>query len=336
MIGADVLRGVAILGLLLVHSSGTVWLAYVVTGITVTASGFFEPARSATVPAIVARGDLVTANAVSTGTWSAMLAVGAALGGGVAATFGRDAAFVLNSLSFFASAGFLWRMRVPARDGSPRASPGWQGLREGLAYMRAHRPVAQVALVKGGWAVAGGALLLLTVFGDRVFRLGGSSDAGIGILYAARGIGAAVGSFIVTLLARRSDGGLVRLIGPAYLIAGACYATLGLTPTIWYAAATVVAAHTFGSILWVSSNVLLQLSVPDEFRGRVFAAELVALSIVQSVIAFATAEALDRLRVPPRELAVVVGLGLWIPALLWYVFARRHPIGSATAGSRRG
>ena len=53
--GARIVRGVAILGLLLVRSSGTVWIAYVVTGIAVSASAFFEPARSATVPAIVPR-----------------------------------------------------------------------------------------------------------------------------------------------------------------------------------------------------------------------------------------------------------------------------------------
>jgi MFS family permease len=334
MIGADLLRGVAILGLLLVRTPSRVWVAYVVTGVTVAAAGFFEPARSATVPTIVPRDELVTANAVSTGTWSAMLAIGAALGGGVAAAFGRDTAFILNSLSFFASAMFLWRMRVPARGGVPRASSGWHGLVEGLTYMRGHRPVAQLALVKGGWAVVGGALLLLTVFGDRVFRLGGSSDAGIGVLYAARGIGAGLGSALVTILARHSSAGLTRLIGPSYLIAGACYATLGFAPTIWFAAATVMAAHTFGSILWVSSNVLLQMSVPDEYRGRVFAAELVALSLVQSGIAYLTAQALDRLHASPRSLAILVGLGLWVPAALWYSSARAHTTSSSPAESR--
>jgi sugar phosphate permease len=175
-----------------------------------------------------------------------------------------------------------------------------------------------VAFVKGGWAVVGGALLLLTVFGDRVFRVGGSGDAGIGILFAARGVGAAVGSYVVTMLARRSHVALARLIGPSYLIAGACYATLGLAPSIWFAAATVVAAHTFGSILWVASNVLLQMTVPDEFRGRVFAAELMALSVVQSVIAYLTGVGLDTFHISPRILAVVIGAGLWVPAIAWY------------------
>ena len=316
MIGADILRGAAVLGLLHVRSSESVWLAYVVTGVMVACSGFFEPARSATVPSIVPRNQLVAANAISTGTWSAMLAIGASLGGAVTVLLGRDAAFVINSLSFFASALFLWRMQVPARDAVARATLGLRGVIDGLSYMRRHGDVARVALIKGGWAIVGGALLLLTVFGDRIFRIGNSSDAGIGVLFAARGIGAFTGSLVVSLIAAR-QGNLIRLIAPSYFIAGGCYAALAVVPNIWLAATAVMAGHIFGSILWVSSNVLLQMQVPDEFRGRVFSAELIAMALVQSAVAYATAVALDRGEVDPRLLAAVVGFALWIPAVLW-------------------
>ena len=323
MIGADILRGSAVLGLLLVRTPETVWFAYVVTGVMVACSGFFEPARSATVPSIVTREQLVAANAISTGTWSAMLAIGASLGGAVTALFGRDAAFVINSLSFFASALFLWRMRVPPREATTRAELGLKGVIDGLSYMRRHGEVARIALIKGGWAIVGGALLLLTVFGDRIFRIGNSSDAGIGILFAARGIGALTGSMVVSLIAAR-QGNLIRLIAPSYFIAGACYAALAVVPTIWLAAAVVVAAHVFGSILWVSSNVLLQMKVPDEFRGRVFSAELIAMALVQSGVAYVTALALDRGQSDPRALAAIVGFALWIPAVLW-TLSRSRP-----------
>jgi MFS family permease len=106
---------------------------------------------------------------------------------------------------------------------------------------------------------------------------------------------------------------------------------LGLAPTIWFAAVAVICGHIFGSTLWVSSNVLLQMAVPDRFRGRVFAAELMLLSVVQSIIAFLTAEALDLWRIPPRTMAVVIGLGLWVPAVLWYALARAESV-PGTAG----
>jgi predicted MFS family arabinose efflux permease len=316
MIAADLVRGFAVLGLLLVRTPETVWFAYVVTAVQVSASGFFEPARSSTVPMIVERDRLVAANAISTGTWSAMLAIGASLGGLVAATLGRDAAFIINAASFFLSAVFLWQLRIPARPEHVRASAGFKGLAEGLTYMRTHKDVARIALVKGGWALVGGALLLLTVFGDRVFRIGDSSDAGIGILYGARGIGAMAGSLIVSVLAARQRN-LVRMIGPSYLIAGTCYAAIAISPTIWVAALAVIAAHIFGSVLWVSSNVLLQMNVPDEFRGRVFSAELFALAIVQSVVSYLTATALDVFHFSPHVLVAIVGFSLWAPGIHW-------------------
>jgi hypothetical protein len=213
-------------------------------------------------------------------------------------------------------------MRAPRGDPSTRAALGIRGVLDGLAYMRGHGEVARIALIKGGWAIVGGAILLLTVFGDRIFSIGDSSDAGIGVLFAARGIGAFTGSFIVSVIASRK-GDLIKLIAPAYFIAGACYASLALVPNIWIAAVAVIAAHVFGSILWVSSNVLLQMQVPDTFRGRVFSAELIALALVQSAVAYATAFALDVWHVDPRVLAGVVGLGLWVPALAWLAGRRR-------------
>jgi hypothetical protein len=174
-----------------------------------------------------------------------------------------------------------------------------------------------MALIKAGWAVVGGAILILTVFGQRVFPVAGSPDAGTGILFAARGIGALAGSWLVTHLAMKSSGRLIRLVWPAYILAGAFYAMLGISPTIWVAAALVIGAHVCGSILWVASNVLLQLNVREAFRGRVFAAELAAMTLVQSTSAYTTARLLDEWHLDPRRLAVWCGLVLWIPGAIW-------------------
>jgi hypothetical protein len=278
---------------------------------------------------VVDRADLLTANALSTASWSAMLAVGASLGGLVTALVGRDAAFLVNSLSFFVSAALIAGIRMPARQ--PRQTHGgFRELREGLAYMRAHPAVGSVALVKGGWSIAGGALLLLTVFGERIFPIGGSAAAGIGVLYAARGIGAAGGALVVNQLVGRDPQRLRRAVGPAYFAAGTAYATLAIAPNIWSAAATVVAAHVFGSVLWVASSVMLQLSVPDRYRGRVFAAELFAVTLMQSAISFATAGAMEWLHVDPRVMALVIGGAMWLPGIAWLRFAPRVPA-TATA-----
>lgn len=320
MITADIVRGVAILGLLLVRTPGTVWIAYAVLIVAVSATGFFEPAKSATIPSVVAREDLVTANALSTGTWSVMLAAGASIGGLVAAAFGRDVTFILNSASFFISALMIAKVRIPPREAHSGAG-GFAPFFEGFKYLREHRDVAAVALIKTGWSTVGGALLILTVLGQRVFPYHGSGDAGTGILYAARGVGALAGSWIVTHLAMKSSDRLIRLIAPAYFIAGAFYAMVGLSPTIWVAAALVIGAHMCGSILWVASNVMLQLNVRESFRGRVFSAELAAMTLVQSLSTYTTARLLDGWHIDPRKLAVGCGLILWVPGIVWAIRA---------------
>ncbi|MEI6244171.1 MAG: MFS transporter [Acidobacteriota bacterium] len=323
MITADIVRGVAILGLLLVRTPGTVWIAYVVLIVAVSATGFFEPAKSATIPSVVAREDLVTANALSTGTWSVMLAVGASIGGLVAAAFGRNVTFVLNSASFFISAFMIAKIRIPPRTATSGGG-GFAPFIEGFAYLRAHREIASIALIKAGWSTVGGALLILTVLGQKVFLFHGSGDAGTGVLYAARGVGALAGSWLVTHLAMKSSARLIRLIAPAYFIAGAFYALIGVAPTIWVAAALVIGAHICGSVLWVASNVMLQLNVRDTFRGRVFSAELAALTIIQAASSYITARLLDGWHLDPRTLAVGCGLILWVPGTAWLIRATRQ------------
>ena len=85
MIATDVLRGLAVLVLLTVRRPDQVWLVYVVMGTVVSMTAFFEPARTAVIPNVTTRSQLLTANALSSATWSAMLAIGAGVGGIVTA-----------------------------------------------------------------------------------------------------------------------------------------------------------------------------------------------------------------------------------------------------------
>ena len=56
-------------------------------------------------------------------------------------------------------------------------------------------------------------------------------------------------------------------------------------------------------MLWVFSTVLLQMEVPDQFRGRVFAAELALVTLTSSISSYATGYALDGLGWSPRALS---------------------------------
>ncbi|HMD35808.1 MAG TPA: MFS transporter [Vicinamibacterales bacterium] len=341
MIAADVLRGCLILGLLLVRRADQVWIAYAATALTVAAQGFFEPARTATIPSITSPQDLLPANALSSATWSVMLAVGASAGGAVTALFGRNVAFVINAASFFWSALFILQTKYDSRP-SPREQPaglaamtGVADLVDGIRYIRRERHVAALMCVKAGWGLAGGVLLLLAVFGQRVFPIAGGAAAGIGVLYGARGIGTGIGPIALRWMLGQQPRTLRRTIGPAFFTVGIFYAALAAAPTLALAAIAVALAHLGGSILWVFSTVLLQLEVPDRFRGRVFAAELALATLINSISAYWTAYELDRIGRSPRLLAFVLGALFCIPGALWLLiesrWIERPPVGGGPA-----
>ncbi len=336
MIAADLLRGFLMLGLLLVHRREDVWIAYVVMALSVSAQAFFEPARVATIPNITSAEELMPANAVASATWSAMLAVGASVGGLVTAIAGRDVAFVINAASFFVSAYFINKTRF---DSAPRTSPrvpgllalsGIPDLLEGGRYIRQHAHVAALLFVKAGWGLAGGVLLLLTIFGQRVFQVGGSTAAGIGILYGARGIGAALGPIALRWILGQQPATLRRTIGPAFFMIGIFYMALSVAPTLMVAAVCILLAHFGGSILWVFSTVLLQMEVPDRFRGRVFAAELALVTLTSSLSSYLTAYSLDRAGWSPRSMAFTLGALFVFPGTAWLIMLWRWQETDAT------
>jgi MFS family permease len=325
MIGADLLRGGLVLVLLAIRRPDQVWIAYVVMAMIVGAQGFFEPARTATIPNITSPEELMTANAVSSATWSAMLAIGASVGGLVTVVAGRNTAFVVNAASFFASAYFIGRTTYDStppgvlRPTGLLALTGVTDLIDGFRYVRQRGHVAALMLVKAGWGIAGGVLLLLTIFGQRVFPVGAGAAGGIGILYGARGVGAALGPIALRWILGQDPRRLRRAIGPAFFMVGIFYVALAAAPTLWLAALCVMLAHFGGSILWVFSTVLLQLEVPDRFRGRVFAAELALVTMMSSVSSYWTGYQLDHAGWSPRRLAFVLGVLFCVPGILWLV-----------------
>lgn len=325
MIAADLGRSVLVLGLLLVASAQDVWLVYVVVAAVVVLTSFFEPARTATIPNVVAPEDLVIANALSSITWSVNLAIGAAIGGFLTALAGFRTAIVIDALSFAASAAWIARVHVPplaprADRVRPTGIAGWLGLAdlaEGIAWLRGRPAIALVAVAKGLWGMAGGVVLLHAIFGERVYPVAGSAAAGIGLLATARGLGTALGPVVSRRLAGTSAPRMARAIGAGFFVAGAFYLVFAAADSWPLAAGALVVAHMGGSTIWVFSTVLLQRLVPDHLRGRAFGVELALMTLAMTVSNLATGVALDRLGASPRLLVALLGAYCFVPGTLW-------------------
>jgi hypothetical protein len=158
--------------------------------------------------------------------------------------------------------------------------------------------------------------------GQRVFPVGGSAAAGIGVLYAARGFGAGIGPIMARAWLGQQPDQMRRAIVPSYLLVMCFYLLLSWSVNLGMASIAVVGSHAAGSVLWVFSTVLLQMNVPDRFRGRVFSAELALLMIVNAASSYVCGRALDVWGVSPFVLTRVLGVLFLLPALGWLAIER--------------
>jgi MFS family permease len=325
MIASDIMRAIVVLGFLFVRRPDQMWLVYVLTVFQLAFSTFFEPAKTAAIPSIVSDRELVPANAIAAVTWSVMLTLGAAVGGFVTGLFGTNAAFILDSLTFVASAILIGSVSFPHRPPRVKSKAtvgkvlGITETIEGMRYVN-HRPrVLAYLLVKPAWGMGGGILTLLAVFGERVFPVAGKAATGIGVLFTARGIGTAVGPFIARRWAGETRSQMQNAIAIGFLIGGAFYIAFGVSHSFVFALLFLAIAHAGGSILWVFSTVLLQRATEDQFRGRVFAAELGLATLTMAASNYLVGELIDRFGLSPRVVTAGVGTFFMMPGIIWFL-----------------
>jgi predicted MFS family arabinose efflux permease len=331
MILADVARGFIVLGLVTVRTENQIWLVYALLFAEVIFASFFEPARNALLPNVTTEEELLPANALSSATWSFALTVGAALGGAATALFGRDVAFVMNSLSFFASAILITRIIVHERHlesktaGSEASAkvPMTRSLAEGAAYLRDNPKLSVLVMAKFALGTMGGMLALLAVFGERIFPIAGKGALAMGLLYAARGVGAGIGPLIGDHLARDLQPRMWRIIAAGFLLMGVGYFAFSLAPSLELALVAIFFAQLGSSNVWVMSTTLLQMNAADRFLGRVFALDFGMLMLSISVSNYLVGVGLDNWGFTARQLAGALGLLILIPAMLWPLAQRR-------------
>lgn len=314
MIAADIARAVLVLGFLLVSSEDMVWLLYVLlAGVAVFAAAF-EPASAAAMPNLVEEADLATANALSGSLWGTMLAVGAGLGGVVAAALGRETAIVIDSASFIVSA--LLIVRIKASFAEARGEREHASVREDtvetVRYARKDHRVLALIGVKFGWGMAGGVLVVIPLLAHETFDAG---DIGLGLIMAARGIGALIGPFAGRAMLGPQDRRMFLAISVSLATFGVGYVLVGLAPTLLVLLPIVTFAHLGGGATWTLSGYGLQRLVPDHIRGRIFAFDGMLVTLTFGISSILTGVLADAFGAPTT--AVVMGGIALTWALVW-------------------
>ena len=325
MIVTDVARFFIVLCFLLVDEKDELWLVYTLTVLEITLSGFFEPARSAMIPSLIPRKDLVTANALSGSTWSMMLAFGAALGGLLVSLFGISAAFIIDAFTFLLSAWFISRIRtttaVPQEKTAPEEAPGgFRDLVDGIRYLLSNPIVLGFALLKSGLAVSGGIMTLIPLYANRLLSAPAAVSLGIGIMYCARGIGAAIGPILVIRVFGDSSRVLRTAVTAGFFLSAASTVLFATAQNLWTASLTIGLITMFGSVIWVFSSAMIHLEAQDRFLGRVFSTEMGFLTLVMGFSNWAVGYAVDRIGLTPNEVSMWMAGLMLVPAAMSSAF----------------
>ena len=335
MMFADWARACVTFLMLFVQSKQGLPLLYVLLFVETLFWALFEPGRNSVIPNITRNDEeTLVANGLGSTTWSFNLAIGSAIGGLIAAVFGRDTVFVVNSISFIASALLIRGMKfrephlehvapLRAKDLSD-----FTPIVEGFQYIRCHPRLFATIFVKAGIGLMGTNWVLLPIFGERIYpvHLEGfdpksAGMLGMSLLMGCRGIGALIGPIAASRWSGNSRARFRTGIIFGFAAAAAGYLALGFSPTLLAACTAVVLAHSGGSIAWVFSTTLLQLQTDDRFRGRVFSAEF-AFNVATMSLATFTAGRLMDVGWSVYDVAKLTGLFVLIPGLLWAVAQR--------------
>ena len=272
MIGADLLRGLAIGVMGILSMSGMLELWHVAALMVVVGIGdaFFNPSSTAIVPDLLPEHHLAQANAIAGILRRLTISIiGPALAGVVIAAFGPGPAFVIDGLTFGVSAVAVLAIRTrPAHRAAAEAGirQTLSEMKEGFTYVRSQPWI---------WATLISAMLSLLVFYGPVTvlipflvknQLGLGPEA-LGAILAVGGVGSiamalAIGHFG---LPRRR----VTAMYLAWTFGVGTMAVYGLMTALWQAFLVAIFTHALfelGQVIWTT---MLQQLVPRPLLGRV-------------------------------------------------------------------
>lgn len=339
MIIVNILQAVCLLPLLLVHASGMLWLVYIVSFVTETIAQFFIPTANAFLPTLVPEDELAAANSMNAFSNNLSRLVGPSLGGIIVSIFGLAGLIWADVLSFLVAAILIMLIRVEVKQ-RPKSEIKEVGVEvwlkvgrewaEGMRLIWREHNVFVVLTVFGITALGEGVIsTLFAPFVSKAFH-GGAVE--IGWMMSSQAVGGLLGSLSVGWVGKR--------IVPTRLLA-VCAFFFGLidlaifnypaffpgilVPVLLFALVGIPSAGMFAGFM-----TIIQIAVPDEFRGRVFGAIFACgglMTLIGSIIASLLGDSLG-----PVLLLNIQGGGYVLAGLLAWFWLRHARKTEASVG----
>lgn len=245
------------------------WYLFAVVAVAAAIGAVDAPARRAAIPRLTARDQISNALSINQIITQMGAIIGPALGGVLLARFGVAPALLIDTVTFLVSVLSLFFMAPmpPSADAVRNQKRGFAGVKEGLVFVKDNPIIGSVFLVDINAMFFGGPRALFPALALDVFKVG---QQGLGLLYAAPGVGALAAALMTGWIGRVHRQG--RAVVILVCVWGMAIALFGLiTHLFWLALIFLAVAYAADAFSAIFRSTILQLAVPDRLRGRLSA-----------------------------------------------------------------
>ena len=265
-------------------------------------NAFDMPARqSFTVQMVGDRADLSNAIAINSSMVNAARLVGPSLAGIVIAVSNEGWCFLIDGISYMAVIASLLMMRIDVPAVRRVVQSTLTELKEGWSYVSGFLPIRTILLLFAVVSLMGMPfMVLMPLFAVNVLKGGPHT---LGFLMAANGVGALISA--LSLAARRSVRGLIRVIPVAAAMFGLGLIGFGLSHSFWLSMLMLLVVGMGMMQGMAASNTVIQTLVSEDKRGRVmsyYTMAFVGMAPFGSLLAGTMAHL-----IPPTPMGIVVG-----------------------------
>lgn len=225
---------------------------------------FDAPARQSIVVDLVGKKHLFNAITLNSVAFNSSRIIGPAIAGVLISVIGMSGCFYLNGISFLAVIVALFYIKF-GKSTARNNNSALKDLKEGLIFIRGNRLIlALVSMVASVSLFGISYVILMPVFANNVLHTGAQ---GLGVLMSSIGLGALLGSLGLASLGDFKFKGRL-LIGSVFLFAFSLI-SFSLSKNYALSIFALIFVGCSSLIPVALINTLLQINVPDEFRGRV-------------------------------------------------------------------
>lgn len=223
------------------------------------------PARLSFVVEMVGKKDLASAISVNIGVFNGARFIGPAIAGGLIAGVGVGWTFLLNALSFIPGILAILAIKSVHHIEPNRNQHPLESLREGLMFVYGDKRILALMLLGGitaffEWPYQ----TLMPAIAENVFNAGAG---GLGTLLAAAGLGSLAGAAFTSAQTKKENKNSFIYLG--IIVASLSLVGFSLNANFLFAHVLLFAAG-FGVITKIATiNTIIQVSAPDQMRGRV-------------------------------------------------------------------